>query len=172
MEAPAPVPPDSGWGFPLHWTQPPPNGTPLLRHSSRVRPAAEFQTARRDRGTSFLRPRKPAATRPGSSCILHLNSLNISQPAAGRFWLDCQKFNSLRKVPTVDYPTNSRHMPQIGEKRMHGGMNALDRPDERFEKQVDDYIRRADSNSEDREFWLTFALECLRYAAAGRNRGR
>jgi hypothetical protein len=53
---------------------------------------------------------------------------------------------------------------------MHGGMNVLDRPDEQFEKQVDDYIKRAESNSEDREFWLALALECLRYAASARNR--
>jgi hypothetical protein len=56
--------------------------------------------------------------------------------------------------------------------RMHGGMNVLDRPDERFEKQADDYIKRAESDSEDPQFWLSLALECLRYAAADRNRGR
>jgi hypothetical protein len=62
-------------------------------------------------------------------------------------------------------------MPQIGEADARG-MNALDGRDVQFEKQVDDYIKRADSNSEDREFWLVLALECLRYVAAGRNRGR
>jgi hypothetical protein len=51
-------------------------------------------------------------------------------------------------------------------------MNVRDRPDERFQKQAGDYIKRAESKSEDPEFWLALALECLRYAAAARNRGR
>jgi hypothetical protein len=48
-------------------------------------------------------------------------------------------------------------------------MVVLDRPSERFQKQAEDYIKRAESNSEDQEFWLALALECLRFAAAIRN---
>jgi hypothetical protein len=55
---------------------------------------------------------------------------------------------------------------------MHGGMDVLDRPSERFQNQAEDYIKRAETNPGDRGFWLALALECLRYATRARDIGR
>jgi hypothetical protein len=57
---------------------------------------------------------------------------------------------------------------------MHGGMNLLDGPAERLQRQAEDYVKLAMEANDPiyRKLWHNLALDCLRIAATVRESAR
>jgi hypothetical protein len=90
------------------------------------------------------------------------------------FWSWVSKTGQPAKNDQARMPADSQHVPPAWGEKMHGGMNFLDGPAERFQRQAQDYLKLATeaNDPEHQRLWYDLALDCLRIAATVREPAR
>jgi hypothetical protein len=71
---------------------------------------------------------------------------------------------------SAENAADSQHVPPAWREQMHGGMNLLDGPAERFQRRAESYMELAMevNDPEHQRLWYDLALDCLRIAATVR----